>query len=88
MLQKNRNSFSSGTVDHVCRHCRLEDEDILHVLACCPTFYEIRDIKKRLRKTKLKAWCSYAKYCSVFLKALVGAETLVKDLLFKDQKMR
>ena len=29
ILQKNRQTFSSGTVDAVCRHCYLEDEDLL-----------------------------------------------------------
>ena len=55
MLQKNKNSFSSGTVDHVCRRCRLEDEGMLQVLARCPAFYETVQIKKDivLRKTNL-----------------------------------
>ena len=42
LLQKTRNSFSCGTVDPVCRHCRLDDEDLLHALARCPAFFEIR----------------------------------------------
>ena len=44
ILQKNRQTFSSGTVDAVCRHCYLEDEDLLHLLhllARCPAFYNI-----------------------------------------------
>ena len=42
ILQKNRQTFSKGKVDAVCRHCYLEDEDLLHLLAQCPAFYNIR----------------------------------------------
>ena len=42
ILQKNRHTFSSDTVDAVCRHCYLEDEDLLHLLARCVAFYNIR----------------------------------------------
>ena len=41
ILQKNRQTFSNGTVDAVYRHCYLEDEDLLHLLARCPAFYSI-----------------------------------------------
>ena len=34
ILQKNRQSFSKGTVDAVCRHCQLEDEDLLFSKRC------------------------------------------------------
>ena len=43
ILQKNRQTFSNGTVDAVCRHCRLEEEDLLHLLSRCPSFYSIRE---------------------------------------------
>ena len=84
LLQKNRHSFSGGAVDPVCRHCRLEDEDLLHVLARCPAFFEIRDYTVQtlkdivVRKTNLQTWCSYAKDWSFILRSLVCAETLVK----------
>ena len=42
ILQKNRQTFSSGTVDAVGRHCYLEDEDRLHLTSRCPAFYNIR----------------------------------------------
>ena len=86
LLQKNRNSFSGGTVDPVCRHCRLEDEDLLHVLARCPAYFEIRKYTVQLlkdivvRKANLETWYSYAKDWSVILKVLVCSETLVKAL--------
>ena len=86
LLQKNRNSFSGGTVDLVWRHCRLEDEDLLHVLAWCPAYFEIRKYTVQLlkdivvRKTNLETWYSYAKDWSVILKVLVCSETLVKAL--------
>ena len=86
LLQKTRNSFSGGTVDPVCRNCRLEDEDLLHVLARCPAYFEIRKYTVRLlkdivvRKTNLETWYSYAKDWSVILKVLVCSETLVKAL--------
>ena len=73
LLQKNKNSFSSGTVDPVCRHCRLEDEDLLHVLAQCPAYFEIRKYTVQLlkdivvRKTNLETWYSYAQDWSVIL---------------------
>ena len=66
LLQKNGHSFSGGAVDPVCRHCRLEDEDLLHVLARCPAFFEIRDYTVHalkdivVRKTNLQTWCSCA----------------------------
>ena len=77
LLQKIRNSFSGGTVDLVCRNCRLEDEDLLHVLARCPAYFEIRKYTVQLlkdivvRKTNLETWYSYAKDWSVILKVLV-----------------
>ena len=37
-------TFSNGTVDAVCRHCCLEDEDLLHLLARCPAFYNIQGV--------------------------------------------
>ena len=86
LLQKTRNSFSGGTVDPVCRHCRLEDEDLLHVLARFPAYFEIRKYTVQLlkdivvRKTNLETWYSYAKDWSVIPKVLVCAETLVKAL--------
>ena len=86
LLQKTRNSFSGGTVDPVCRNCRLEDEDLLHVLARCPAYFEIRKYTVQLlkdivvRKTNLETWYSYAKDWSVILKVLVCSETLVKAL--------
>ena len=82
----NRNSFSGGTVDPMCRHCRLEDEDLLHVLARCPAYFEIRKYTVKLlkdivvRKTNLETWYSYAKDWSVILKVLVCSETFVKAL--------
>ena len=42
ILQKNQQTFSNSTVDAVCRHCYLEDEELLHLLAGCPAFYNIR----------------------------------------------
>ena len=42
ILQKNRQTFSSGTVGAVCQHCYLEDEDLLHLTSRCPAFYNIR----------------------------------------------
>ena len=42
ILQKNRQSFSNGSVNAVCPHCCFEDEDLLHMLARCPAFYAIR----------------------------------------------
>ena len=40
LLQKNKNSYSGVAVDPVCRHCRLEDEDLLHVHAQLTTKLE------------------------------------------------
>ena len=36
ILLKNRQTFSSGTVDAVCQHCYFEDEDLLHLTSRCP----------------------------------------------------
>ena len=86
LLQTNRHKFSGGTVDPVCRHCRLEDEDLLHVPARCPAYFDIRSrtIKALkdiiVRKTNLHTWSSYAKDWTTILKTLVCAEVLVKAL--------
>ena len=34
-------SFSNSTVAAVCRHCRLGDEDLLHLMSSCPAFHDI-----------------------------------------------
>ena len=86
LLQSNRHKFSGGTVDPVCRHCRLEDEDLLHVLARCPAYFDIRSRTVKalkdtiVRKTNLHTWSSYAKDWTTILKTLVCAEVLVKAL--------
>ena len=41
ILQKNQQTFSNGAVDAVCPRCGLKEEDLLHLLACCPEFYSI-----------------------------------------------
>ena len=50
LLLKKMNAFSGGAVDPVCRHCQLEDEDLLHVLARCPVYFEIRKYTVQLLK--------------------------------------
>ena len=73
-------------MDPVCRHCRLEDEDLLHVLARCPAYFDIRSCTIKalkdiiVRKTNLHTWSSYAKDWTTILKTLVCAEVLVKAL--------
>ena len=42
ILQNNRQSLSNGSVNAVCPHCQLEDEDLLYMLIRCPAFYAIR----------------------------------------------
>ena len=34
-------TFSKRTVDAVCFHCRIENEDIFHLLSHCPAFFAI-----------------------------------------------
>ena len=59
---------------------------MLHVLARCPAYFEIRKYTVQLlkdivvRKTNLETWYSWAKDWSVILKVLVCSETLVKAL--------
>ena len=70
----------------MCRHCRLEDEDLLHMLARCLAFFDIRESTVQtlkdivLRKINSQTWHSYFKDWSVILKTLVCAETIVKNL--------
>ena len=40
ILQKNRQTFSNGTVSSECRHCHLEEEDLLHLVSRCPAFLQ------------------------------------------------
>ena len=41
ILQKNRQTFSNGTVSSKCRHCHLEEEGLLHLVSRCPAFCRI-----------------------------------------------
>ena len=38
ILKKNKQTFSNWTEDAVCRHCRLGEEDLLHLLPRCSAF--------------------------------------------------
>lgn len=42
MLQTNKCRFSHYQIDPVCPICRIESEDIIHVLTRCPVYHEIR----------------------------------------------
>ena len=42
ILQSNRHSFSGGAVDPTCQFCRLENEDIYHMVTRCPAYHDIR----------------------------------------------
>ena len=86
ILQKNRQTFSSGTVDAVCRHCYLEDEDLLHLLARCPAFYNIRvktvsSLKDTIvSNTNIDIWNQHFCDWTFILKTLVCAESVVWSL--------
>ena len=86
ILQKNRQTFSNGTVDAVCRHCYLEDEDLLHLLARCPAFYNIRvKTVSSLRDiivshTNIDIWNQHLCDWTFILKTLVCAESVVRLL--------
>ena len=75
-LKKNRQTFSNGTVSSKCRHCHLEEEDLLHLVSRCPAFYRIRidtisSLKDKLSVTQL--FCDW----TFVMKTLVCAESVV-----------
>ena len=41
ILQSNRRSFSCGALDPTCQFCRLENEDIYHMVTRCPAYHEV-----------------------------------------------
>ena len=81
ILQKNRQTFSNGTVDAVCRHCRLEEEDLLHLLSRCPAFYSIHESTVRSLKDIVISHMSMDIWDWVFvLKTLVWVESVLRSL--------
>ena len=72
--------------DAVCRHCYLEDEDLLHLLARCPAFYNIRvKTVSSLRDiivshTNKDIWNQHFCDWTFILKTLVCAESVVRLL--------
>ena len=86
ILQKNRQTFSSGTVDAVCRHCYLEDEDLLHLSSRCTPFYNIssntigylRDII--VTHSNINTWNQYFGDLTFIIKTLVCVESAVRLL--------
>ena len=86
ILQKNRQSFSNGSVNAVCPHCCLEDENLLHMLARCPAFYAIRSSTIHtlrdiiVRNTNRDTWKTHFNDWSVILQTLICAEMVTKTL--------
>lgn len=86
ILQKNRQSFSNGSVNAECPHCCLEDEDMLHMLARCPAFYEIRlstihTLKDIIvRNTDLDTWKTHFNDWATILQTLICAEMITRTL--------
>ena len=86
ILQKNRHTFSSGTVDAVCRHCYLEDEDLLYLTSRCPAVYNIRsNTIGHLRDiivthSNINTWNQYFGDWTFILKTLVCVESAVRLL--------
>lgn len=86
ILQKHRQSFSNGSVNAVCPHCHLEDEDLLHMLARCPAFYSIRSSTVQTLKniivqaTGHDIWNEYFSDWSVILQTLICGEMVSKIL--------
>ena len=84
ILQKNRQTFSSGTVDAVCLHCYHEDEDLLHLTSRCPAFYNIRSNTIGhliiVTHTNINTWNQYFGNWTFILKTLVCVESAVRLL--------
>lgn len=91
ILQKNRQTFSNGTVDAVCRHCRLGDEDLLHLVSRCPAFHSIRvatvNSLRDIVTNQLGQciWIQYFKDWLVILKTFVCIETVIKSVPVLDE---
>ena len=89
ILQKNNNkkqTFSNGTVDVVCRHCRLGEEDLLHLMSRCPAFYRIRQstvISLRdiiSRHVSPAVWSQHFRDWLFVFKTLVCVESLLRTV--------
>ena len=86
ILQKNKQTFSNGTVDAVCRHCRLGEEDLLHLLSRCPAFYRIRQstvISLRdiiSRHVSPAVWNQHFRDWLFVLKTLVCVESVLRTV--------
>ena len=86
ILQKKRQTFSNGTVDTVCRHCRLEEEDLLHLLSHCPAFFSIRESTVRSLKDivishkSIDIWNQFFRDWVFVLKTLVCVESVLRSL--------
>lgn len=84
MLQGHRQKFSNGTVDAVCRHCRLGDEDLLHLVSRCPAFHDIRVLAVNALKDIVTnqggqgLWYQCFKDWLVILKTFVCIEAVLK----------
>ena len=83
ILQKNRQTFSNGTVSSECRYCHLEEEDLLHLVSRCPAFYRIRvDTISSLRDiiisyTNTNIWKEFFCDWTFVMKTLVCAESMI-----------
>ncbi|MCW4346819.1 MAG: reverse transcriptase family protein [Candidatus Thiodiazotropha endolucinida] len=84
ILQKQRQSFSNGSVDPVCRHCRLGEEDLLHVVSRCPAFFSTRQSTIKSLSDIISvhvspdAWKVYFNDWNLILKTLVCAESVLR----------
>ena len=86
ILQKNSQAFSNGTVDAVCGHCRLEEEDLLHLLSRCLPFYSIRESTVRSLKDivishmSIDIWNQIFRVWVFVLKTLMCVKSVLRSL--------
>ena len=68
----------------MCRHCRLGEEDLLHLLSRCPAFYYIRESTINslkdiiIKHLSVNTWEQYFKDWLFVLKTLVCVESVLK----------
>ena len=84
LLQSHRKKFKmEGVVDATCPLCYLEDEDIVHMLTCCPALSEtrntyLRNIKQSFQATvSSSAWSERIKDSSILVQIIEDCQKLI-----------
>ncbi len=73
-MQINKHKFSNCAVDPTCQLCRIEDEDIVHIITRCPALNQIR----KLYIPKIKAVLQNLQYYNCVHQMFISRESLTQ----------